>query len=78
LNARETQSIGGLLLQMEMTAKDGDNQENFQGAETVPSQRMINDVDDTEDDENSVASDDDSDVSDDDEEVGARVLASRK
>jgi hypothetical protein len=78
LNARETQTIGGLLLQMEMRAEDGDNEENFEGAETVPSQRVIYDVDDTEDDEDSDASDDDSDVSDDEEEVGARVFASRK
>jgi hypothetical protein len=67
-NARETQTIGGLLLQMEMRAEDGDN-DNFEGAETVPSQRVIYDVDDTEDDEDSDASDDDSDGSDE-EDVG--------
>jgi hypothetical protein len=80
LNARETQTIGGLLLQMEMRAEDGDNEENFEGAETVPSQRVIYDVDDTEDDEDSDASDDDSDGSDEEEvgEVGASMLASRK
>jgi hypothetical protein len=71
LNARETQTIGGLLLQMEMRAEDGDNEENFEGAETVPSRRVIYDVDDTEDDEESDASDDDTDVSDE-EEVGER------
>jgi hypothetical protein len=57
--------MGGLLLQIEMRAEDGDK-ENFEGAETVPSQRVIYDVDDTEDEEA------------DDDEVGARVLASRK
>jgi hypothetical protein len=31
LNARETQTIVGLLLQMEMRAEDGDNEENFEG-----------------------------------------------
>jgi hypothetical protein len=79
-NARETQTIGGLLLQMEMRAEDGDNEDNFEGAETVPSQRVISDVDDTEDDEDSDASDDDSDGSDEEEvgEVGASMLASRK
>jgi hypothetical protein len=67
MRARETQTIGGLLLQMEIRAEDGDNEENFEAAETVPSQRVIYDVDDTEDDDNS-------DVSDE-EEVGASVLA---
>jgi hypothetical protein len=44
-------------------APDGDNEENFEGAET-------RDIDDTEDDEDSDASDDDSEVSD--EVVGER------
>jgi hypothetical protein len=52
-------------------APDGDNEENFEGAETVPFQQVIYDVDDTEDNEDSDASDDGTDVSDE-EEVGER------
>jgi hypothetical protein len=32
---RETQTIGGLLLQIEMRAEDGDKKENLEGAVTV-------------------------------------------